>query len=104
MYISTLEMSELTGASLRQLDYWRTKGIIDRHCSRVGEGTGHPLHWNENGVAIITLLAKIAHTSHVGVPLDLLLEVDYAYSKGLSRIVLSKGIYLSWEMDQIGAT
>jgi hypothetical protein len=56
--ISTGELCQRTGASLRQIDYWYRQGWICPSV-RVGAGTGHGHRWSEDDIFAVRLVAAI---------------------------------------------
>lgn len=90
--ISTKELMALTGATMRQIDYWCTKDVISPLKDN-NPGTGNPRQFNKDLVDKVRLIVKISKAfSRLNSPLKRVIEnYDYGF------IELGDGITLSWD-------
>lgn len=94
--ISTKELCERTSASVRQIDYWCTAGVI----SPVGEnnpGSGQRRKYDEAIVAKVLFFVKIQNLFKNRVPTDVLNKIYESYDQ--NWVDLGDGITLSWTKE-----
>lgn len=98
--LSTPELTRLTGATYRQIDYWCSNALID--CEG-GNGSGNKRAFDPGVVPVVSLLVRVSKTlpreSGARVSLALLEEVRDAFDAGCAE--LGHGIRLCWDEEPI---
>lgn len=93
MQIGTAELSERSGASRRQIDYWTVTEVIP--CiGEINPGAGSQRKFDESIVDAVTVLARVSKALNHHVHGDVLKKIYDCYEEGL--INLGEGLILTW--------
>lgn len=95
---STKETADLSGATLRQLDYWDRTGIIS--VAVPAQGSGSRRRWSRSNVEAARALALLSESVLFQSGHDVMCKLadDVATSPGVTIMVpLAKGLFLTYD-------
>ncbi len=98
--MSTTELAQHSGATIRQLDFWIRSGVLTPEVQARGSGTSR--RFDPAWVPVVRLLSNIQAAMGSGrsggVPTRLLARIVDNY--GYGRIELAPNIHLTWEIQR----